>query len=657
MATAAALWLALWSVASASPPGFDPKRHMPVDQIEPGMTGYGLTVFHGAEIKPFTVEVRSVERGFEPGKAVVWIRCPEDQMQLTGPVQGMSGSPIFLWSKDEAATAKPGHGGRMIGAFAYGYRMGKDCYVGVQPIEQMLESAARRRPPNEQADAGSGPSGGARQTAIASLRLAHAMQLPPQQTWRVRAIADLLGVPSDEQLLAEGLIGPSGLGGIGSNAESPQGAERYRMMLPVAVRDAYQAAMLEPFLSPFGLSAHAMAGAASSASPPKWVDPKQVKMQPGSVFSLPLVSGAQDLAAVGTTTEVLPDGTVLAFGHAFQGQGPIVVPMATGYVHFIQPSISSSFKIGGSLRTVGALVHDEQSAVIGTPGVQSKTVPSVVHVHYPASGQQLRYDYQVAHFRPMLPSLAAMTAAAAVTANSELPRISTIELKGRIAFGDGRVLDVHDIIPGGQPSAAMVLLATPIATMVDNQFAVGEVKSIETTVTIREAVEQASIIEATLRHDTVEPGGTIEGYVVLKPYRGESIRKPFSLTLPKDTAEGQYAISISDARTHYRNLMNTRPHLSLANSADDLWKQLELVMAIPSDALFLSVRLRADGNLAIGRTELPNLPSSRIALLADPTSTRTSPYGEMVEKIEKTPFVVVGQAALPIRVAKQAGEQ
>ena len=52
-------------------------------------------------------------------------------LEHTGSIAGMSGSPIFLTGDDGKD--------RLVGAFAYGWPMMKDPVGGVQPIEYMLQ--------------------------------------------------------------------------------------------------------------------------------------------------------------------------------------------------------------------------------------------------------------------------------------------------------------------------------------------------------------------------------------------------------------------------------------------------------------------------------------------------------------------------------------
>src|SRR2546421_8836376 len=121
--------------ASTVPSLFDPARHMRVSEVRPGMKGYGLSVFSGTKIERFDVEVISVLRNFNPKSDAVLIKCRGQNLEQTGAVAGMSGSPIFL--KDETGRE------RLIGAFAYGWPMTKEPVAGVQPIEYMLTIPTR----------------------------------------------------------------------------------------------------------------------------------------------------------------------------------------------------------------------------------------------------------------------------------------------------------------------------------------------------------------------------------------------------------------------------------------------------------------------------------------------------------------------------------
>src|SRR5688572_23457683 len=103
---------------------------MSVDEVRPGMRGYGLSVFKGTAIERFDVEVLSVLENFSPKDDVILVRCSGANLEHTGSIAGMSGSPVYL-TDDQGRT-------RMAGAFAFGWPLMKDPVGGVQPIEYML---------------------------------------------------------------------------------------------------------------------------------------------------------------------------------------------------------------------------------------------------------------------------------------------------------------------------------------------------------------------------------------------------------------------------------------------------------------------------------------------------------------------------------------
>src|SRR4051812_13132859 len=84
------------SAASPTPALFDPARHMRVSEVRAGMKGYGLSVFKGTKVERFDVEVLSVLRNFNPKYDVVLITCKGQNLEHTGAIAGMSGSPVYL---------------------------------------------------------------------------------------------------------------------------------------------------------------------------------------------------------------------------------------------------------------------------------------------------------------------------------------------------------------------------------------------------------------------------------------------------------------------------------------------------------------------------------------------------------------------------------
>jgi hypothetical protein len=100
---------------------------VPFDQVEPGMSGYGLTVFDGMEPSrfPFTVDARIVNfRGYRhiiqvsvSGEPVVSER--DGLLSGTGVLEGMSGSPLYLTDGRLMGVLIMSYGGQRNAAYAY----------------------------------------------------------------------------------------------------------------------------------------------------------------------------------------------------------------------------------------------------------------------------------------------------------------------------------------------------------------------------------------------------------------------------------------------------------------------------------------------------------------------------------------------------------
>lgn len=625
------------------PAAFDGERHLSVDDVEPGMKGYGMTVFEGATPDAFRIEVVSVEQGFNPGKAVVWIRATDDRLQESGPVQGMSGSPIYIWTEpaEDDAPHVPGEGGKLLGAFAYGFAFGKDAYVGVQPIEQMLDAGSRAT--GNAPDAAS-QAAGARELALeGSHFLSQKIDAKDYQTWRLAALSELAGFEPRQSVPGlESEIEALGQGGQG--------------VLPLLVGSSRHAELVSPFFTPLGLfptsSPHGMAS--GNAAPP-WIQAEQVEIGPGSVLAIPLAFGPMELSAIGTATDVLEDGRVLGFGHSMFAQGDIAVPMATGYVHFIQPNIRISFKLGGSLDVQGAIVRDESAAVVGRPDAEFRTLPATINFNWPGGDLSRTFEYDLVHHERLLPGLLATIAMESLASDVELPRFNTVHVRGSIDFDNGATVELDELIPNASPANVALAVVPAIGTLIDTEFGHLGVDSVELDVDIQNEPRLAEISDVTLERGTVRPGETIRANVRLVPFREDPITEQIEIEVPHDIAEGRYMLMVGGARAYQQHLSQRKPHLMLARSKDELVAAVQEILAVRDDALYGVLTLNPDENdLAIGRSELPRLPSSRRAMLNVDSSTRAMAYVEGVEQIDPQPFVVDGGVSMTVEIRHDA---
>src|SRR6476659_4706793 len=70
---------------------------MPLEQVRPGMKGYGMSVFTGSKPERFEVEVLGTLEGIpNPKQALVIARLSGALVERTGVFAGMSGSPVYI---------------------------------------------------------------------------------------------------------------------------------------------------------------------------------------------------------------------------------------------------------------------------------------------------------------------------------------------------------------------------------------------------------------------------------------------------------------------------------------------------------------------------------------------------------------------------------
>jgi len=101
------------------------------DQIRVGMKGIGKSVFKGTKIEDFQVEVLGVMKKVYLGHDLILVKCSGANLENTGVIAGMSGSPVYI-------------DGKLIGAVSMTYGFAREPIAEITPIKSMLE--VMRRP-------------------------------------------------------------------------------------------------------------------------------------------------------------------------------------------------------------------------------------------------------------------------------------------------------------------------------------------------------------------------------------------------------------------------------------------------------------------------------------------------------------------------------
>jgi hypothetical protein len=608
---------------------FDPARHMRVAEVKPGMKGYGVSVFEGTTLEKFDVEVVSILKDFNPKYDVILIRCHGANLEHTGAIAGMSGSPIYLY--DDSGKA------RMVGAFAYGWPLQKDPIAGVQPIEYMLDL----------------PQGIAAPTTAPSDSNVQSLPMPGEQPavrqarWSLDQVVLLPGMktaPPNYPLGAWGkfIPNPRLLSGDGDATRMiPLATPLMTAGLPPRVMEE-----MEPVFRAYGLVPLQAGGGGA-------VDDVDPKIEPGSVLAIPLLGGDVDMSAVGTCTEVIGD-KIVAFGHPFNNEGPISLPMGNGSIQGIIASYMTSFKLGSLAHVRGTLTNDQTVGVTGTLGKLPRTVPIDIRVKYADGSEDQTYHFVSAVHPKFTPLLAAAAITSAISGAKELPQYHTVDYDLTLQFTNGK--SVHVVNTGVNVSAADLFfeIGTPLIAASDNPFERVMVQKIAGTMVVTPQAMEGQILYANVPRSRYRPGETVTAFVTYRPFRaGGEMVMPVTLELPRDLPDGTYQFTISDWQKFLDDERTAEPFKFTAETIDQVFDVLRDVAAVRHNAVYVRLLRQPDG-VAIGHTAMPKLPSSRREIMIGAGRSDTTEFVSSALKVIPTSRVMNGSADFEITIDKNA---
>lgn len=97
---------------------------LPLAEVQAGQKGYGMSVFSGQSPERFEVEVLGIWREVGPDTSFILARLSGMDLEVSGVIAGMSGSPVYLED-------------RLVGAVAFAWPFSIHPIAGITPIEAM----------------------------------------------------------------------------------------------------------------------------------------------------------------------------------------------------------------------------------------------------------------------------------------------------------------------------------------------------------------------------------------------------------------------------------------------------------------------------------------------------------------------------------------
>lgn len=595
---------------------------MRVADIHTGMKGYGLSVFFGTKIEKFEVTVVSVLHNFNPKTDVILITFHGQNLRHYNAIEGMSGSPIYLY--DKAGKAK------LAGAFAYGWPLQKDALAGVQPIQYMLKLPVgpfKEPPATQPSDDGQASLG---------------------TTWNLRDCVMLPGMdkpPAGYPLGAWNRFVPNTT--MMDEEAGGTGLQPLATPMMVAGMSPSLVAKIAPVFRAAGLTV--VQGGGGSTSRPN----HHVKIQPGSVLGVPLLRGDADMSAIGTCTDVVGDH-VYAFGHPFNSEGRTSLPLGGGEIQGIVANLNASFKLGSVDAIDGTLTTDRTVGIAGTLGKIPPMIPIDLTVKYTNGAVDESYHFQAAQHPKFTPLIAAAAISSAITGVRNLPPQHTVNYNFTLDFSDGRVLHIANTSADLSPADVFFEVGAPMIAASDNPFQRLNVDRITGTVLVSNKSRKADILYAIVPKSRYKRGETVTAQVVCQAFRGPQFTVPIHIAVPKDLPDGTYHLTISDWQKFLQDQQVAEPFRFTAQNLNQVFGVVRDVTSLRHDAIYVRLIRQPDG-VAVGHVAMPKLPSSLREVMIGSGRSDVSQFVSSAVRTFKTDWVMNGSAEFDITVSEKAG--
>jgi len=258
-------------------------------------------------------------------------------------------------------------------------------------------------------------------------------------------------------------------------------------------------------------------------------------LAPGAPVAVEWVRGDLRMAASGTVT-LIDDDVVYAFGHSMFGSGRVEMPMAPAEVIHTVADLAGSYHLVEVGPSVGAVLEDRQSAIVGRIGHEARMIPMELRVR---GGD---YREHVAHFEivaksELTPLLAGVAAANALLLSNGYTERSTVMARGLVRLRDLPDLPLEMAFAGSQGLDPGVAVAGSLFGLLrglwDNPFAEVEVERVELELEVR--LEPVSYRVESLHYDrgSLRPGQPLQVRCVLREHRGGLVTHDLAVRLPE----------------------------------------------------------------------------------------------------------------------------
>ena len=579
---------------------------MPLAEIKPGMVGEWQTTVAGSRVDHFPMQVVGVVENFiGPQRPVIICQALDATNKLTGPVAGMSGSPVFI-------------DGKLIGAYAYGFLWPKDqALFGVTPVESMLEVETNYPPKAPGASA----SGGAAE--------------PPEG-----GTPNAWSAPADRGVEPDWLVAPAS-GGLNLPPPATLQSAMKPLPTPLMVSGVAERTLRKFSARLAALGLEVMAAPSGQAMHDIDNDPK-----PGQPLAGVLMSGDFDIAGTGTVTW-RQGNRILAFGHPLLQVGPAEIPMASAEILTVVQSAQRSFKLSNTGPIIGTIYQDRLTAIAGEIGRKPDTTHFAADLEAPG-GKERHFQGDMFQNQTLTPTISAMALLQSIYDTEELEEQQTLFLDTTIEIDGRKPVRLSDAASGENAGDFLAIRQLGLyESLLSNPCEFPKVKSLTFRVRMVDGWQSSRLDSLEIDQNEIKPGATLHAVIGLRQYRGAPSTVPVSVPIPADLRTTQVQLFVGDADAALR--MDEPPRV-LPQTLDQVLDRLRLTRSHQNICVKL---LRTAPGLSVEGKNLPDLPPSVAAQFASPNSNLEKATLNRITLWETNfpvPGTFSGQITLPVRI-------
>jgi hypothetical protein len=567
----------------------------PLAEVKPGLKGIGKTIFKGIVIEEFNVEILGVIEKIRPRRNLILARLSGTKIERTGVFAGMSGSPVYIE-------------GKLLGAVAFAFPFSKEPITGITPIQEMVRVFQGEAKP-----ARSWSPQTNLKNRLQAFGLGREFDTPPKLP---SMAVDLVNTKLQGTL--EPIAAPLSLTGVEPRASNKFHSDFKKLgLVPIS-------------------------GITSVGT-----DFERAPVMPGSTIIAHLVTGDLEVSAAGTITSIDGD-RIYAFGHPFLGLGFTSMPMSSGSVITVIPSIFSSQKITAVHDPIGSIRQDRDTGILGLRGEKPDMVP--ISLRLVTSRSVLRQlNFQIVQGALLSPLLANFAVFNSIVSSERGAGPQAFRVEVIISVkGYPQVRYSRNV---SNPANAARVVGGLLDLLLNSGFDNMLFEEVDVRIQSVEEQLKATLEQVWVDRKEISPGDKVNFKMILRQNGGTTIEQDYSLPIPEDMTTGPVYVAIGEG-------------ISLANSDADKdsgqfvpQNTYQLIRAInnlkKNDRLY--VRLyRSSPGVVIAGEEMPSLPPSMLEIHNSGKSTGTSRPLSNVIHLERemgiTRFVLEGIKTIQLNV-------